>query len=67
MNRRTPPSSAPGRRPHGRIRFGTRTRSGTPRRRPPTFRPAIVMARLLELCLLVGIVVVLAASVVRAH
>jgi hypothetical protein len=55
------------RRPHGRIRFGGRTRNGLVRRRPPTFRPAMVMARLLEMCLLVGIVVVLAASVVRAH
>ena len=40
-------------------------RSARSRRR--AVRPAIVLARVLELCLLVGIVVVLAASVVRIH
>ena len=48
------------RRPRGRIRFGT-----AGRRR--TSRPARVLTRVLELCLLVGLVVALAASVVRAH
>ena len=39
---------------------------GRPRRRRAV-RPAIVLAHVLELCLLVGIVVVLAASIVRIH
>ena len=47
------------RRPRGRIRFGGASRRSS--------RPALVLTRVLELCLLVGIVVALAASVVRAH
>ena len=53
---------AAGRRGHGAIRFGR-----SQRRRRRAVRPAIVIARVLELCLLVGIIVALAASVVRIH